>query len=168
MLVGALLLDRLRLIVGWLGTAWFLVLALVVVWVGLSDWFGWSVVVVDWAADCWCASLLVVARCWCVWWSGRWLGVRLVAGLFEVVGLIDWVEFAGCALGWLWVVVDLVWFFGLLWLVRDFRVLVRWLAVELVGLLIWGFWFCVWFVVCGVPWLCSVGFSVCSFLLGRL
>ena len=88
--------------------------------------------------------------------------------MLELLGLVDWSSVVVSAFGWFWVLVDLVWFFGLIAWVRDFRLLVRWLAVELIGLLIWSFWFCAWFVVCGVPWLCSVGFSVCSFLLGRL
>ena len=108
MLVGAWVFDWLRLFVGWFGLVWAFGLILTVWWVGLSDWFGWSVGWVDWFADCWCGSLLVVSRCWCVWWSGRWVGSWLVAGLFDWLGLVDWVCVAGCALGWLWVVVDCV------------------------------------------------------------
>ena len=167
MLVGGLS-DLLRVIAGWLEFVLFVVIALAGVWLSLSAWFGWSVPVVDWLVDWVAVGWWVVCRWSVVWWVARSVCGCLASWLLGFWGLVDWGSFVGSACGWFWVVVDCVWFFGLLGFVREFRLLVRGLVVEFVGLLFGLFWFFAWFVVVAVPWLCAVGFSVCSFLLGRL
>ena len=168
MLVGAWVRDWLLSIAGWLELFAFVLVALGGVWLSLSAWFGWSVLAVDWLVDWVAVGWWVACRWSVVWWVARSVCGWLASWLLGFWGLVDWSSFVGLVCGWFWVVVDCVWFFGLLGLVREFRLFVRGLVVEFVGLLFGLFWFCAWLVVVGLPWLCAVGFSVCSFLLGRL